>query len=271
MKLTTIDLAPRIGTEIKADRAMLIGGEHAQQIRDLLEQRGALVFRGVDLSDTDQVAFAKTLGGVIPQGENGVYKISLDSKLNDTADILRGSFCWHIDGTTDDIPTRASMLTPRRLLEAGGTYTEFANTYAAYEDLPESDKKTIDKLRVSHMQETLHRVLTPDMTEAHLKRLQAFPKKTHPLVWTHKSGRKSLVLGLTATSIEDMDTVESRALIDRLQEWASRPQYIYRHKWKLGDLLIWDNTGVMHRVEPYPIDGQRMLSRTTLIGEEALV
>jgi alpha-ketoglutarate-dependent taurine dioxygenase len=270
MKLQVIDLTPRIGTEIKADRQALLSGAYSQQVRDLLEQRGVLIFRGLNLEDEEQLAFSRTLGDVIPQGEKGIYKITLDQKESDTADFIYGTFCWHIDGTTDNIPTRASMLSPRKLSEIGGQ-TEFANTYASYEDLPASEKKSIEKLKVVHMQETIQRHVFSHPTEAQLQRWRSRAIKTHPLVWTHKSGRKSLVLGLTATSIEGMSPQEGRLLIDKLQEWASRPLYVYRHHWQLGDLLIWDNTGVMHRVERYPLESGRMLHRTTLVGEEALV
>ena len=68
-----------------------------------------------------------------------------------------------------------------------------------------------------------------------------------------------------------MSSEEGLALIERLQEWATQPQFVYRHQWKLGDLLIWDNTGCMHRVVFYPADSGRMLHRVTLVGEEALV
>jgi alpha-ketoglutarate-dependent taurine dioxygenase len=270
MNLQTIALTPRIGTEIRADRMALVGGAYAQQLRDLLEQRGVLIFRGLDLSDEEHLAFSRTLGTVIKQGEKGLYNISLDQKLNVTADLLYGAFCWHIDGTTDDVPTRAALLSPRKLSETGGD-TEFANTYAAYDDLTAADKQLIDKLRVVHMQETIQRQVFPYPTEAQVQRWRSQATKVHPLVWTHRSGRKSLVLGLTATSIEGMDPVEGRALIRRLQEWATLPQFIYRHKWRLGDLLIWDNTGVMHRAEYYQPDCGRVLHRSTLVGEEALV
>jgi alpha-ketoglutarate-dependent taurine dioxygenase len=270
MTLQTIDLAPRIGTEIRGDRQAILSGAYSQQIRNLLEERGVLVFRGLKLEEDEQLAFSNTLGEVIPQNRTGIYKISLDQKKNDTADLLFGAFCWHIDGTTDDIPTRASILSPRKLSEVGGQ-TEFANTYASYEDLPEAQKKAIDKLRVVHMQETIQRHVFSNPTDAQVARWRSRPTKTHPLVWNHQSGRKSLVLGLTATAIEGMDPIEGRMLIRQLQEWASQPQYIYRHEWHLDDLLIWDNTGVMHRVQYYQPDCGRMLNRTTLVGEEALV
>lgn len=112
------------------------------------------LFRGFHLTDEEHWALSETLGDVIPQGENGFYKISLDAEENATADLLYGAFGWHIDGTTDDIPTRAAMLSPRKLSETGG-HTKFANTYAYYDDLPASDKQLIDKLRVVHSQDTL--------------------------------------------------------------------------------------------------------------------
>ena len=93
--------------------------------------------------------------------------------------------------------------------------------------------------------------------------------KTHPLVWTHRSGRKSLVLGSTASHIEGMGRAEGRALLDELLDWATQPQFVYRHEWRLGDMLMWDNTGTMHRAEPYAQDSGRLMHRTTLLGEEA--
>jgi alpha-ketoglutarate-dependent taurine dioxygenase len=90
-----------------------------------------------------------------------------------------------------------------------------------------------------------------------------------PLVWKHRSGRKSLVLGATASHVVGMDRRASAALLCGLREWATQPQFVYRHHWKLGDLVIWDNTGTMHRAMPYPLDSGRMMHRTTLQGEES--
>jgi len=270
MPVQTIHLTPRIGTEIKTARKALLSGAHAAEIRALLEERGVLVFRELNLDDDEQRAFSLTLGDLIPQGEKGIYKITLDQRLNDTADYLKGTFYWHIDGTMDDIPTLASILTARRLSKFGGQ-TEFCNTYASYEELGDSEKAFLDKLRVTHSLMAVLRTVNPNPTEAEKKRHSERTPKTHPLVWTHKSGRKSLVLGLTADYVVGMDPAESRALIERLQAWATQPKYTYRHHWTMGDLIVWDNTGVMHRVEPYPLDSDRLLHRTTLVGEEALV
>ena len=95
------------------------------------------------------------------------------------------------------------------------------------------------------------------------------PDTTHRLVWKHKPGRKSLVIGCHADHILGMDRDESDALLQELIDWATQPRFVYRHEWTVGDLLIWDNTGVLHRAEPYPLDSGRVMHRCTLAGEEA--
>lgn len=250
-------------------RRELLGGEFAREIRRLLTARGVLLFRDVHLDDEEQLAFSAALGRLVPQSEDGVYKVTLDPALSDTADLLRSTFGWHFDGTSEDVPPLASILNPRQLSQVGGQ-TEFANMYAAYEALPDARKLAIEALQVVHMRETLHRLFFPNPTETQLELWRISGEKERPLVWTHESGRKSLVLGLTATRVVGMEPVESRALLDTLQSWATQPQFVYRHEWQLGNLLIWDNTGVLHRVEPYPMDSGRLLHRTTLAGEESL-
>jgi alpha-ketoglutarate-dependent taurine dioxygenase len=274
MKFPTIDLTPRIGTEIKAERETLWNGSAAAQFRDILEQRGVIVLREFNLDDRQQVAFAKTLGELDQMGREGIFKIALNREQNRRAgeylapEYLKGTFFWHIDGTTGDRPNRATLLSAHSLPPAGGQ-TEFANTYAAYDDLPESEKKYLDTLKVVHSLKALQRVVNPT-TCAEQQAYQRFPEKTHPLVWRHQSGRKSLVLGMTASHVEGMSLPEGRALLGRLIEWATQPKFVYRHEWRLGDLVVWDNTGTMHRVVPYALDSGRMMHRTTLVGEERL-
>lgn len=263
------DLAPRIGSRIEADRSELLSGTRSRQLRQLLEQRGVLLFPQLGFSDEEQLAFAETLGEVIQQGIKGIYKITLDPMLNETADYLHATTHWHIDGAQDTVPTLASLLTARVLSDVGGQ-TEFANTYAAYDDLSPEKKEVVDGLHVVHSQEYIQRALHPNPTEAQLARWREHPEQSHPMAWTHRSGRKSLVLGLTAGRIEGKSEAESRAILEEMQAWATQPQFVYRHEWTVGDMIIWDNTGVMHRVEQYPADSGRLLSRTTLVGEEAI-
>ena len=125
-------------------------------------------------------------------------------------------------------------------------------------------------MRVVHDQEAAQRMTNPEPTFDELQGWHKFPSKTHPLVWRHKSGRKSLVLGSTAFFVEGMSLRDSSELLCRLREWATQPRFVYRHKWSVGDLVIWDNTGTMHRVTPYSPDSGRMMHRTELVGEERL-
>jgi len=269
MGLVTHDMTPNIGTEVAAPREILLGGSRAGELRALLEARGVLVFRGLALTKDEQRVLAATLGDVLAMGDEGIQPISLDKTKNATADYLRGSFYWHIDGASDDIPTRASILTAVTLSPEGGD-TLFCNTYAAYDALSDDEKRRFDKLKVIHSLETSQYYVTPEPSYAELMRWRTYAPKVHPLVWTHRSGRKSLVLGMTASHIVDMPLDEGRGLLCRLRDEATRPENIYTHKWTPGDTIIWDNTGVMHRVTPYAIDSGRMMHRTTLAGEEPL-
>ncbi len=267
MALTTIDLTPKIGTEIKAEREELLSGVHKSTIRDLLEERGVLVIREIDFSDEEQLVFSRTIGDLIPQGDEGIFKVSLDPNENHMADYVKGSLYWHIDGWADDVPTRASLLSARVLPPTGGQ-TEVCNTYAAFEELPEAERNELEKLYVIHSMEAVQRRINPNPTPEQLEAWREFPPKTHPLVWHHQSGRKSLIVGSSAFQIKGMDPEEGRALLDRLEAWATQPRFVYRHEWSVGDLLIWDNTGVMHRAVAYDADSGRMMHRTTLVGEE---
>jgi alpha-ketoglutarate-dependent taurine dioxygenase len=266
--LAAVDLTPRIGAEIEIDVAALLSGRHAAEIRDILAQRGVVVFRGLHLDDAQQRAFTRTIGELLPQGDDGILPITLDEEVNAAAaQYLKGSFYWHIDGASDDLPTRASILNARKLSPTGGQ-TEFCNTYAAWEELPDSVKTSVAGLRVVHSVETAQWLVNPTPSYAELQRWRRHAPKVHPLVWTHKSGRKSLVLGCTASHVDGADVDEGRLLLRELNEWATQPRFVYRHEWRVGDLLMWDNTGVMHRVTPYDPKSGRLMTRTTIAGEE---
>lgn len=269
-QLEIIDLTPRIGSEIRTDLDTLLSGREASTIRDVLEARGVVFFRGLDIGDEQQVAIAKTLGTLVAnEGEGGINKISLDEKVNQRAKYLKGSMFWHFDGSLQPLPNLATLLRAVQLSETGGQ-TEFCNTYAAYEDLPEADKRAIAELRVVHSAERSQYYVTPEMSYDEVVFWQKSPTKACPIVWTHQSGRKSLLLGATSDYVIGLPVEESRALLARLRDWATQPQYVYRHVWQPGDLLVWDNTGTMHRVVPYPEDSGRLMHRTILAGEEPL-
>lgn len=269
-QLEVVDLTPRIGSEIRTELDTLLSGREASTIREVLEQRGVVFFRGLDIGDEQQIAIAQTLGALVAnEGQGGINKISLDEKVNQRAKYLQGSMFWHFDGSLQPLPNLATLLRAVQLSEIGGQ-TEFCNTYAAYEDLPDADKVAIAQLQVVHSAERSQYYVTPEMSYDEVSFWQKSPTKACPIVWTHQSGRKSLLLGATSDYVIGLPVEESRALLARLRDWATQPQYVYQHQWHPGDLLIWDNTGTMHRVLPYPVDSGRLMHRTILAGEEPL-
>jgi alpha-ketoglutarate-dependent taurine dioxygenase len=268
------DAAPKIGTAIRTDKRTLLSGERAQEIRALMEERGVIVFPEIDLSDDEQIAFTHTLGtfahedGEGEGGKDAVYPITMDESINPIASYLKGAFFWHIDGTMSDKPILASIMSARALAKEGGE-TDFCNTYAAYDALPAETKQQIEGLQVVHAMWRSQLYWKPEPSIAELEMWQSRGSNTLPLVWKHRSGRKSLVLGATALQVEGMGISESEALLVKLRDWATRPEFCYRHTWSLGDMVIWDNTGTMHRALPYDHKSGRLMMRTKLEGEEA--
>lgn len=267
--LPTRDLTERIATEVHADKAALLSGDHAGAIRELLERRGALVFPQIGFTDAEQIAFTETLGTLAPERDGeAVYDVTLDTNVNKQADYLKGSFYWHLDGTMNQVPILASLLSSRVLPADGGGDTEFCNTYAAYDELPEQDKQQLGSLRAMHSAWNSLLYYDPEPEAATLQQMMAIGQCELPLVWTHRSGRKSLILGCTASHIVGLEYSESTKTLVRLRDWATQPQFVYRHRWSVGDLVMWDNTGTMHRARPYDPSSGRMLHRTKLAGEE---
>jgi alpha-ketoglutarate-dependent taurine dioxygenase len=268
MQLQALPLSDHIGSEVRAAVDDLLRPEAGPALRELLTARGVLAFKQLHLTDEEQLKLTGVLGAVREEGGRAIMTISLDKKVHASADYLKGSFNWHIDGTHDDVPPFATLLTGRRLSSVGGQ-TQFANAYAAYEALSEDMKRRIDGLIVVHSVEVSMRRAGVEPTERNLTIWRSRPDKSHPLVWTHKSGRKSLVIGCHASHVEGMSLEAGQRLLSDLLEWTTQPRFVYRHDWCVGDLLIWDNTGVLHRVEAYPEDSGREMHRTTLHGEEA--
>ncbi len=283
MPLATTELSPRMGSEVTISKAALVSGAHAAEIRAMLDARGVLLFRGIHPDDAELRAIARTLGDLrigtakrasdgatLNEGDDGILKVSLDEAVNpDYARFLLGNHLWHMDGTYEEVPPLATLFTPHRLSREGGD-TMFASTYAAHEDLPDAEKAELAKLRVVH---TMQAALFPVMRQCSPEDFavwSSYPQRSHPLVWHHRSGRKSLVLSTSGAWIEGKHPSESHDLLARLMAHATQDKYIYRHKWQMGDLVIWDNTGAMHRVTPFDRESGREFHRCTLNGEEAV-
>jgi alpha-ketoglutarate-dependent taurine dioxygenase len=267
MALKTTDLTPGIGSMVETDVETLVSGAISDDLIRLIEKRGVILFRGLAMDDEQQLAFTRTLGPVLGEKSGDVYKVTWDPRESPMLYLYTpGNFFWHIDRTDADIPPFITMLNAKRLDPEGGD-TEFANTYAAYDALFETDKRLIENLRVVHRVIDSFRFV-PDASEEQIAAWSAHEPKEHPLVWHHKNGRKSLILSTSGNHVVGMDKEEGEALLDRLMAWATQPQFVYRHKWQVGDIVMWDNTGTMHRAMDYPKDSPRLHHRTTVVGDE---
>lgn len=271
-------LTPVIGTQIDASRETLLSGRHGKELRALLQQRGVLIFPQACFTDEEQVEFTGTLGnlaydynGFAMDGgkQQAIFKVSLDEAVSPTARSLKNSLLWHLDGTTHEIPILASVLSARQLAREGGD-TEWASTYAAYEALSEEDKQAIDGLRVVHSNLQLQRNINPELSYEQFQRARNSPARSQPLVWKHRDGRNSLVVGATAGYVEGMAHDDSLELLVRLRDWATQPQFVYRHHWQVGDLAVWDNTGTLHRALAYDPASGRLMHRSMVAGEESI-
>jgi len=277
--LTINKLTESVGAEVlgvDADRLASDEGLCAAVLA-ALEDNGVLVFPGLGLKPQAQVAFCRRLGEVDHSSDGhhevaGIYPVTLDKKKNASADYLRATFDWHIDGCTpieDTFPQMATVLSAKQVAASGGE-TEFANSYAAYDALSDDEKVRYGSLRVVHSLEASQRRVTPDPSPELLARWRSRSTHEHPLVWTHRSGRKSLVLGASADYIVGMEPDEGRALLAGLLDRATTVDKVYSHAWSVGDTVIWDNRGVLHRAAPYDPDSPREMLRTTVLGDEPI-
>ena len=274
MGLSTTPLTGTVGAQVNGltREQLLRDDELAAEVMETLEQHGVLVFRELHIDDETQVAFSQKLDDVgksEPAPAPTIYTVSLDPSKSHTAEYTKGTFNWHIDGAQDDVPTKATTLSAKAISSTGGQ-TEFASTYAAYDALSDDEKARFEELRVVHSFEASQRLVHPNPSPEELARWRERPDKVHPLVWRHRSGRRSLVIGVTADRVVDMADADGRALLTDQLARATTPDRVYRHDWSVGDFVIWDNTGVMHRVEPYDPSSAREMHRTTMSGDEPI-
>ncbi|WP_327098949.1 TauD/TfdA family dioxygenase [Nocardia vinacea] len=254
----------------------LVGRAAADDCRAALDEYGVVIYRELHIADDDLVAFTRLLGEPVAArtGEHRLAEIetiTLDPAKTGAmlASYRKGNFHWHIDGATLEVPQRATLLAAREVDDTGGD-TDFADTFLAYQALPAEEKAELDGLRVQHSFTAAQLLANPDPTDAERAAWVRVPTRIHPLVWTRRSGRKSLLIGATADHIVGRPIEDGRAMLNRLLEWATRPEFTYRHRWRRGDLVVWDNTGMLHRAVAFEPTSRRLMHRTTVVGVEAV-
>ena len=274
------DIKPKIGSRVVWDeREDLFTPEAAQMICRQVEERAVLVFPELHLTDEEQLAITDLLGGKIKltgqfnvqNTDENVYQVTLDKNVNPRPEYVLGTYFWHMDGMPVEIPPPFATLLSARSVAPKGGQTDFANTSAAYEGLPEEQKRELEGLVAVHSVKASMVPLRDAIPAEEYDRIIGIRgEKERPIVWTHADGRKSMLIGSTADRVVGMPIPEGRALLTRLVEWAAQPDFSLRHDWQEGDFVIWNNTDALHRAIPYAADLGRMMHRTSIAGVEAL-
>jgi taurine dioxygenase len=269
------------GAEIACDLAQDIDEATFREIERAFHDNILVVFRRQSLSNERHIEFSRRFGELeihivkkylLP----GFSEILLISNIrNDQGEhigLADAGFTWHSDTSYRRRPSRCSLLYAKEVPQRGGRPlgdTVFANEIAAYEALPEPMKKRLAGLKAIHRYSARRRVADsprPKLTQA---QLEETPDIAHPIVRTHPyNGRKSLyVTAGECIGIENMPDDEAVDLIAELDTHCVRPEFLYRHKWQVGDLLMWDNTSSMHlAICDYALPERRLMHRTTVVG-----
>jgi taurine dioxygenase len=247
-------------------------------------KRLVIVFHGQNLSDPQLIAFSKNFGELDPPGPNpyGEPFNKAHPELNVISNVVEsgkpignlgdGEAVWHADMTYVDLPPKAAILHALEVPppEAGGN-TYFANMFEAYETLPADMKKAADgKIAVHDASRNSAGMLRKGYKE--FTDVRETPGAHHPLVRTDpNSGRKALFLGRRPNAyVLGFEVVESEALLDALWSHATQPRFVMCHKWKVGDLLMWNNLSVLHRRDPFDPKTRRVMHRSQIKGNERI-
>jgi taurine dioxygenase len=262
---------------IGADLSRPLDDAAFETIHRALLDHCIIVIRDQDLTPEQHIAFSRRFGPlthhVLDQfllpGHPEILRVS--NKADETGKELglkdAGRY-WHSDVSYAEKPSLGSLLYALEIPPAGkGADTLFANMYKAYETLPDATKARIDGLQAVFMigrrRNRDGRVMLNDAQE------ERSPDVVHPVVRTHpETGRKALFVNPAHTDhIVGMAPAESRALLDELNAQSTRPDFVYRHKWRLHDLVFWDNRCLMHIADPPEPGFDRHMHRTTVEGD----
>jgi len=249
-----------------------------------MDEYAVLVFRDQPLTDEQHMAFTLSLGELemttgnnlresedsrIPATFSDVSNLNRDNQVLARDDRLwlfaLGNRLWHSDASFKVVPAKYSLLRACRVPSSGGE-TEFADMRAAYDALSAETKAEIDDLVCEHSQiYSRQQIGFFELTDEERERFKPVRQslvRTHPV-----TGRKSLFLASHAGGIVGWPMPEGRMFLRDLTEHATQREFVYSHKWRVGDLVIWDNRQVMHRGRPFPAHEPRDVRRTTLKGD----
>ena len=283
MALTFEKLHPCFAAEVRPLELRTVDDSRTlAEIRAGMDEYAVLVFRDQPFTDAEQIAFARRLDGdlhtrtgsrVLSTSRLGNEAVADISNLDESGGIMPsddrrrmytlGNRLWHTDASFQDPPGRYSMLSAKMVPPAGAD-TEFADTRAAYDALDPATKARLEGLRVHHSITHSRQTLGFEFSA---EEADALKGAVHPLVRTlPRSNRRALYVASHASRVIDWPVPEGRLLLHDLIEHATQRQFVYRHAWRVGDLVIWDNRATMHRATLFDdMQHRRELHRVTTL------
>jgi taurine dioxygenase len=285
MTLRVKDLDAPLGAEISGiSLSSSITPSDLEKIEDVWRERLVVVFHDQQLSDPQLIAFSRNFGELDPPGPNpyGQPFLKDHPELNVISNVVEngkpmgnlgdGEAVWHADMTYVEVPPKAAM--PHSLEvpppEAGGN-TYFANMFAAYDALPADLKKAATgKIAVHDASTNSAGMLRKGYKE--VSDVRQTVGAHHPLIRTEPwTGRKALFLGRRPNAyVMGLEVAESEGLLNALWSHATQPRFTLCHRWKVGDLLMWNNLSVLHRRDPFDPKTRRVMHRSQIKGNERI-
>ena len=285
MSIKLRQVGPCFAAEVEGvDLSKPLAPEEVAAIHAGMDEYAVLVFHGQYIDDEQQLAFTRSLGEIehaigtslrapdeyrLPTTFADVSNLDKHNQVYGRDDRRRlfaiGNRLWHSDSSFKVVPAKYSLLHARAIPSRGGN-TEFADMRAAYDALDAETKADIEELICEHSQIfSRQQIGFYDFTEEERERFRPVRQR---LVRTHpSSGRKSIYLASHAGVIVGWPVPEARIFLRDLIEHATQRQFVYAHRWSVGDLVMWDNRATMHRARPFPAHEPRDMRRTTLVGD----
>lgn len=277
-----VSLGPGFGVEVRGVSLLDVAtdAEAYKAVRAAFETHSLLVFRNQTIADDIQVAYSRAFGPLeltkaASLGENSFY--SRLTNVGTQGEILpldhrqvlvaKANALWHTDSSFKKTPALASVLTARVLPAEDGD-TEFTSTRLAWDRLPDDLQARLKNAVATHSYANSRDQIHPDLANAEERK--ALPPVRWRLNWRNPSNdRRALYVASHAYAIDGMDDRDARQLLAQLLDEATRREFVYVHKWRTGDAVMWDNRAMLHRGRPWDYTKERSMVRTTISATEA--
>ena len=277
-----VPLGPGFGVEVKGVTMLDVAtdAEAYKAVRTAFEAHSLLVFRDQPIADDIQVAYSRAFGPleltkVASLGANSFYSrltnVGQKGEILPQTDrqvlVAKANALWHTDSSFKKTPALASVLTARVLPATDGD-TEFTSTRLAWERLPADMQERLKNAVATHSYANSRDQIHPDLANAEERK--ALPPVRWRLNWRNPANdRRALYVASHAYAIDGMDDRDARQMLAQLLDEATRPEFVYTHKWRQGDAVMWDNRAMLHRGRPWDYTKERSMVRTTISATDA--